>query len=73
MSFLDKIKEAKARYIIGALIGAALFLPQILLMFIAIPKGNETLFASLISTFSTGFGAFVNHIMKTPENEKPIK
>lgn len=70
MSFFDKIKEAKARYIIGGLIGSALFLPQIMLMFIPIPKGNETLFASLISTFATGFGAFVNHVMKTPDNEK---
>jgi succinate-acetate transporter protein len=67
----EKIKQdAKARYVIGFLIGFALFTPMMLLMWVELPKGNETTFATLSGGFLMAWGAFINHVMKTPDKEK---
>lgn len=71
MTMWEKIKaEAKARYIIGFLIGTILAVAFILSFFIEYPKNNEVLIAKLETAFSISFGAFIQHIMKTPEKEK---
>lgn len=71
MTMWEKIKaEAKARYIIGFLIGTILAVAFILSFFVEYPKNNEVLIAKLETAFSISFGAFIQHIMKTPEKEK---
>ena len=72
MTILDKLKEAKGRFIIGALIGTTLAVAWFLSYFIEIPKGNEVTVAEIRSCFAMAFGAFINHIMKTPDKEKTI-
>jgi hypothetical protein len=67
----EKIKaEAKARYIIGFLIGTILAIAFVLSFFVEYPKNNEVLIAKLETAFSISFGAFIQHIMKTPAVEK---
>jgi hypothetical protein len=67
----EKIKaEAKARYIIGFLIGTILAVAFVLSFFVEYPKNNEVLIAKLETAFSISFGAFIQHIMKTPAVEK---
>ena len=71
MTTFEKIKaEAKARYIIGFLIGTLLAGVLILCFFIIVPKENEVIFSEIRTAFTMAFGAFINHIMKTPEKEK---
>lgn len=71
MTMWEKIKaEAKARYIIGFLIGAMLAVAFVLSFFVEYPKSNEVLIAKLETAFSISFGAFIQHVMKTPDKEK---
>ena len=71
MTAFDRIKaEVKIRYVIGFLIGTTLALVWVLSYFIILPKQNEITIAEIRSVFAMAFGAFINHIMKTPENEK---
>ena len=71
MTMWEKIKaEAKARYVIGFMIGAILALAFILAFFVEYPKNNEVLIAKLETAFSISFGAFIQHVMKTPDKEK---
>lgn len=71
MTMWEKIKaEAKARYIIGFLIGTILAVAFVLSFFVEYPKNNEVLIAKLETAFSISFGAFIQHIMKTPAVEK---
>ena len=71
MTMWEKIKaEAKARYVIGFMIGTILAIAFILSFFVEYPKSNEVLIAKLETAFSISFGAFIQHIMKTPDKEK---
>jgi hypothetical protein len=56
--------------LIGFLIGGILALAWMLSYFVEIPDNNEVMFAEIRTTFTMAFGAFINHIMKTPEKEK---
>lgn len=67
----EKIKaEAKARYVIGFLIGGILAIAFFMTFFVKYPKENEVLMAKLETVFSVAFGAFIQHVMKTPDKEK---
>lgn len=71
MTMWEKIKvEAKARYVVGFLIGTILATAFVLAYFVEYPKGNEVMIAKLETVFEMGFAAFIQHIMKTPDKEK---
>ena len=70
MTVTQRISEIKTRYIIGFLIGTVLAMAFMLAFFVEYPKSNEVLIAKLETAFSIAFGAFINHVMKTPEKEK---
>jgi hypothetical protein len=71
MTTFEKIKaEAKARYIVGFLIGTLLAIVLLLCFFVIVPKENEVIFSEIRTAFTMAFGAFIQHIMKTPEKEK---
>ena len=71
MTAFEQIKaEVKIRYVIGFLIGTTLALVWVLSYFVILPEQNEITIAEIRSVFAMAFGAFINHIMKTPENEK---
>ena len=70
MTFTQRISEVKTRYIIGFLIGTVLAMAFMLAFFVQYPKSNEVLIAKLETAFSIAFGAFINHVMKTPDKEK---
>ena len=72
MAELKKIFETKFRYLIGFLVGGILALAWLLSYFIEIPEVNEVSIAEIRSCFTMAFGAFINHIMKTPDKEKNI-
>ena len=65
-----KILEMRFRFVIGFLIGTILSIVLIMSFFIEVPKGNEVLFAEIRTCFTMAFGAFIQHVMKTPEKEK---
>ena len=70
MTVTQRISEVKTRYVIGFLIGTVLAMAFMLAFFVEYPKSNEVLIAKLETAFSIAFGAFINHVMKTPEKEK---
>ena len=71
MTMWEKIKaEAKVRYVIGFLVGTLLAFVMLLSFFKTVPKENEILFSEIKTTFTMAFGAFIQHIMKTPDKEK---
>lgn len=70
MTVTQRISEVKTRYIIGFLIGTVLAMAFMLAFFVEYPKSNEVLIAKLETAFSIAFGAFINHVMKTPDKEK---
>jgi hypothetical protein len=71
MTTFEKIKtEAKARYIVGFLIGTLLAIVLLMSFFVIVPKENEVIFSEIRTAFTMAFGAFIQHIMKTPEKEK---
>jgi hypothetical protein len=71
MTMWEKIKaEAKAKWVIGFLVGAVLSALTGMLFYIPIPKGNETQFATLSGALIMAWGAFINHVMKTTDKEK---
>lgn len=70
MTVVQRISEVKTRYVIGFLIGTVLALAFMLAFFVQYPKSNEVLIAKLETAFSIAFGAFINHVMKTPDKEK---
>jgi hypothetical protein len=70
MAEIKKLFETKFRYLIGFLIGGILAVAWMLSYFVEIPKSNEVMFAEIRTSFTMAFGAFINHIMKTPEKEK---
>jgi hypothetical protein len=71
MTTFEKIKtEAKARYIVGFLIGTLLAIVLLLCFFVIVPKENEVIFSEIRTAFTMAFGAFIQHIMKTPDKEK---
>lgn len=71
MTMWEKIKlEAKARYVVGFLIGTILAAAFVLAYFVEYPKGNEVMIAKLETVFEMGFAAFIQHVMKTPYKEK---
>jgi len=73
MTTFEKLKaEIKIRYVIGFLIGTTLATIWVLSYFVIFPKENELTIAEIRSVFAMAFGAFINHVMKTPENEKRI-
>jgi hypothetical protein len=73
MTTFEKIKaEAKARYIVGFLIGTLLAIVLLLCFFVVVPKENEVIFSEIRTAFTMAFGAFIQHVMKTPYQEKNI-
>ena len=71
MTMWEKIKaEAKVRYVIGFLVGTLLAFVMLLSFFKTVPKENEMLFSEIKTAFTMAFGAFIQHIMKTPDKEK---
>jgi len=70
MAELKKLFETKFRYVIGFLVGGILAFAWVLSYFVEIPKANEVTVAEIRSCFAMAFGAFINHIMKTPDKEK---
>lgn len=72
MAEIKKLFETKFRYLIGFLIGGILALAWMLSYFVEIPKSNEVMFAEIRTSFTMAFGAFINHIMKTPDKEKQL-
>jgi hypothetical protein len=70
MSVLEKIKEAKARYVVGFLIGAILAVVFFMSFFVEYPSKNEVILAKLETVFEMAFAAFIQHVMKTPDIEK---
>ena len=70
MGIVDKIKEAKVRYIVGFLIGTILAAAFFISFFVEYPTKNEVILAKLETVFEMAFAAFIQHIMKTPDNEK---
>ncbi len=65
-----KIFEMRFRYVIGFLVGTVLAFAWILSYFVEIPKANEVTIAEIRSCFAMAFGAFIQHVMKTPDKEK---
>lgn len=71
MTTFERLKaEVKIRYVIGFLVGTTLAIVWILSYFVVFPKQNELTIAEIRSCFAMAFGAFINHVMKTPEKEK---
>lgn len=70
MTMWEKIKETKGRFVVGYLVGTTLAIAWFLSYFIEIPKENEVTVAEIRSCFAMAFGAFIQHIMKTPDKEK---
>jgi hypothetical protein len=71
MREIKKIFEAKFRYIVGFLVGSILAIVLILCFFVVIPEENEVTVAEIRTCFAMAFGAFIQHVMKTPQPPPP--
>lgn len=67
---IKRFRETKARYLVGFLVGTLLAFVLVLSFFVVVPKENEILFSEIRTAFTMAFGAFIQHIMKTPDKEK---
>lgn len=67
---IEKLKETKIRYVVGFLVGTILAAAFFLSFFVEYPTKNEVILAKLETVFEMAFAAFIQHIMKTPQNEK---